>query len=419
MTSGIGVGPLQLNSLQNSQREDIELPLSPDAKRRRFVNSSYAPVRLGSGSLTPFPFSHRRESLPRPEFMSNSQITMAAPPRPHHSGSAHPDPSLILPPLQTTTAAEASAQAKSVEAMIMSIPHINKVKVLAKISPPLGLPGPTSPVQQLRGSVIAIDGTDNEAIKTVTNYLSEFLTKDSEHVLRTWESPAFSIPKSGATLAQYLDLITYWHATSSEIIRYITTMPIQFSPPPPSSPSPVSPKTTPQAHNRPSSTDSDHDKNESIDKTAYRHSTRPSLSLHTRPVSPRSLALTKRSIPVAILPYYQLSLTDAAASMIPITDAYAPVDHWQWMATLWRGIVGPDITVLIKSADDYKNGTLSPKEEGLRTAPGVEVRLADARAVVVRINEDGKVSEGGLRRLGFEVGEWVRNLGGQDGRRSS
>lgn len=39
---------------------------------------------------------------------------------------------------------------------------------------------------------------------------------------------------------------------------------------------------------------------------------------------------------------------------------------------------------------------------------GVDVRLEDARAVVVRGAEGGGVPEGGLRRVGFEIGEWVR-----------
>lgn len=54
---------------------------------------------------------------------------------------------------------------------------------------------------------------------------------------------------------------------------------------------------------------------------------------------------------------------------------------------------------------------------GLREAGGsrggggnaaVEVRLEDARAVIVRGEREGGVGEGGLRRVGFEIGEWVR-----------
>lgn len=42
---------------------------------------------------------------------------------------------------------------------------------------------------------------------------------------------------------------------------------------------------------------------------------------------------------------------------------------------------------------------------------GVEVKLEEFRAVVVRGAEGGGVPEGGLRRVAFEIGEWVRGLG--------
>lgn len=48
--------------------------------------------------------------------------------------------------------------------------------------------------------------------------------------------------------------------------------------------------------------------------------------------------------------------------------------------------------------------------------PGVEVRLEDSGAIMVRVDGKG-VGEGSLRRVGFEVGEWVR--GRDEGRRGS
>ena len=53
------------------------------------------------------------------------------------------------------------------------------------------------------------------------------------------------------------------------------------------------------------------------------------------------------------------------------------------------------------------NGSSSPRDDG--KGAGVEDRLRDARAIVVR-GEGGKVGEKELRRVGFEVGEWVRGL---------
>jgi hypothetical protein len=140
----------------------------------------------------------------------------------------------------------------------------------------------------------------------------------------------------------YLSTITSWHKLSPDIIQYITT-------PPSSSPS-LSPSQSPSSQ------------------------------------------LT----PIALLPHgFSLSTSDIHALLIPLTDAYAPVDHWQWMATLWRGIVGPDLTIYVKGVDGDEGG-------------GVEVR-ADCRVIVVRVGKGGKGGKEGLvRRLGFEVGEFVR-----------
>lgn len=88
------------------------------------------------------------------------------------------------------------------------------------------------------------------------------------------------------------------------------------------------------------------------------------------------------------------------------------------MATLWRGIVGPDVTVVVKDAASADNKDDAGRALGAGT--GVEVRLADARAIIVRTGDTG-VPDGALRRVGFEVGEWIRGVGERerDGRRGS
>lgn len=104
------------------------------------------------------------------------------------------------------------------------------------------------------------------------------------------------------------------------------------------------------------------------------------------------------------------------------------------MATLWRGIVGPDLTIYVKALDV---GDREAVEE-LGRFGGVECRW-DVGAVVVRVGVPGsenggtggrdggpagagkgganggvvRVEEKTLRRLGFEVLEWVRGgIGG-------
>ena len=99
------------------------------------------------------------------------------------------------------------------------------------------------------------------------------------------------------------------------------------------------------------------------------------------------------------------------------------------MATLWRGIVGPDVTIAVvpklpiapaisASSSTNSDGKFIAAGMGSKSSSGgAEVRLEDARAIVVREDEKGEVVEGVLRRVGFEVSEWVRSK--EEGRRNS
>lgn len=137
-------------------------------------------------------------------------------------------------------------------------------------------------------------------------------------------------------------------------------------------------------------------------------------------------------------------MSDAAAVTIPINDAYAPVDHWQWMATLWRGIVGADLVIYVKAVQ-MGHATQLEREgaDEMARFGAVEVRRdCGPWAVIVRVpvgpgigREDGmgaaggvnagkmhaaaggnwRVEEATLRRLGFEVLEIVRGESGRSG----
>ena len=361
-----------------------EYPLSPDTKRRRTDSTPFTPLRAATGPQTPFAFptDRRRESLPRPDFMptqNSATFTMGPPPRPpyytHHGQQA----SLTLPPLQSS---QSETAAKSVEAMVMSIPAINKIKVLAKISPPMTALEHTSSEQSSRGVVVAIEGADHRAVQHVTECLSTQLTSSTGRSLRTFQPPPGSLlpttlsmtnDQGEPTLLTYLKTIASYHTLSNDIISHITVR--STSP----SSAPVSPKTT-------------------------------------------SPPPERKQIPIALVPHYQLTHTDAFAASVEIKDSYAPVDHWQWMATLWRGVIGPDITIVVKKAPGNGIGIEEKAStglgiEGMGGKSGVEVRLQDARAIVVTVDSGEKgISEGELRRVGFEVGEWV--LGREEGRAS-
>jgi len=288
---------------------------------------------------------------------------------------------------------EIDTQSKSLEAMILSIPTLGKIRVLSKISPPLAAPGPSSPARQTRGLVIAIDASDPLAIKQLTATLSSSLSDFSPRVFATPSPP----PDTPPSYQAYLRLIDAYHTLSAQLHTHITTLP-PSSPTPlsenDSSPSPISPKSFPRNLRK------------------RRNASTASTGANT--------------IPVAIIPGFQVTWSDWFASHVGISDAYSPMDHWQWGATLWRNVIGADVTVAVQSpaslaVSSENNDLQTPKAEGgaekkktLSTGgggSGVEVRLDDARAVVVRGGEGGGVQEGGLRRVGFEIAEWVRGWG--------
>ncbi|KAG8627537.1 hypothetical protein KVT40_005020 [Elsinoe batatas] len=109
-----------------------------------------------------------------------------------------------------------------------------------------------------------------------------------------------------------------------------------------------------------------------------------------------------------VLRGYVLTATNLFAARIPLTGNYDPKGHWEWTACLWRGIVAPDVIIYIKDVDGKEGVDLG----------GCEV-LDDGRLIVVRRyrGETDKtgvegVQAGALRRLGFEVGEWLRSFSG-------
>jgi hypothetical protein len=255
--------------------------------------------------------------------------------------------------------------------MVMTIPYLNKIKVLTKISPPLPNPGPTSPARETRGVVIVIEGADADLLAETGTFISSHLSQDPSCAVKTWgtspsrltsisvaantemsdgvalPTPLSPIAEEKDAFVEYLHIISDWHTKSREMIKYITT-----SPPSPS-PSP-----------------------------------------------------STKILPIALVPSgFSLTTSDSFALSIPIEDSYAPVDHWQWMATLWRGIVGPDLTVYVCRVG---------REEMVKFG-GVEIR-GDCNSIVVRVPVGEGVDEKTRRRLGFEVLEFVRGVEGGFGR---
>ncbi|KAF2268179.1 hypothetical protein CC78DRAFT_15934 [Lojkania enalia] len=329
-----------LNHIQTvtaSQDQAIYSPPTPDGKRRRY---NHAPTSNShrDGEY----YGHiRRDSLPPIALFRQSTPNSATMPPPRTARRASVGLNVLVP--------NTDDQSRSVEAMVMSVPFPVKIKVLGRITPPLKDPGPTSPAIQVRGAIIAIEGEDTIAVYELSEWLKDFLAKDKEYSPRLGEPPKGPEDKGEVTFEDYLGLIKEWHGKSKDMVKYITT--------------PIS--------------ESDDEGQKQKNKSEN----------HIKPV--------------VILPTYQLRASDVYTSCIPIQDAYSPTDHWQWIATLWRGTVGPDLTIYIHSYD--------PKD-GLGTAKLVDLN-EEVRCMTVRKEKGSKFDAGALRRVGFEVSEWIQGIG--------
>jgi HMG box factor, other len=340
-----------------------------DIKRRRLTLNGIRNGRTESPDTETFAASPQRAYVSR----SYQMLPPVRPLRNGEDGRFH-DPSLTLPPLQTNMPTLLHNQ-RNVEATVMTIPFINKIKLLAKISPPLATR--SKPIDAWsRGAVIAVDGHDLTLVNDMLKYLGRLLTKEGRYAVRVFEGPEINGRQACSKVGEagrdatvdYLNIISAWHRISDEIVQFISQ--------PAKAATPI----------------------------ASEDGSSPEVSPKT--ISPRTLgsrAISGRNpVPIALVPRYQLTTADLYACAIPINDAYAPLDHWQWMASLWRACVGPDVTVYVRECE---------KEEVDRYGGGnpVEVRLQDARTLVVRraIGSPREIDEKALKRVGFEVEDFL------------
>jgi len=263
-----------------------------------------------------------------------------------------------------------SSSPKSVGGVLSAFPYLNKIKLLGRITPPCKEPGNGSTSEKEgRGAIIAVEGDDPAAVRELSSWLTDYLIKQGEFKPQMAEPPKLrGHEEKDVTIVDYLDLIKEWHGKSKGMIKYITTTSSSTSP-------------TPLVVMC--------DKDSIADTMSREDSATP-------PESPTT-TLVPVAKPVIILPTFQLQASVSYASCVPIQDAYSATDHWQWMATMWRGIVGPDLTLYVKSYD-AKEGQVGHK-------PDMD---EPARCLTVSKEKEGRFTEADLRRVGFEVGEWVK-----------
>jgi len=280
------------------------------------------------------------------------------------------------------------------EDALKAIPTLSKLQAIAKICRPLPAPE-LNPGASPRGAIIAIEGDDAAAVKSLCDSLAETLKGELVEIVEgkgevdETSSPAERNPKGGGhairsdnmqdfsggeftssddylgeeavKTAKYLKCVADWRLYSYMMRRKVL---------------PTRPHSdNPEAHD--------------------------SQSLATTNPATRnqqgSTSQASGKLPILLLNRYILSRTDSAAANLP-KEGLTPLQHWQWAASIWKGCVGADMTILVKT-------------DGPAGGDGVEVK--DPGKVLVARKDVGKEWDGGrVRRLGFEVNECVRSLMG-------
>ncbi|KAL6711354.1 slightly ste11-like protein [Coniothyrium glycines] len=364
-----GTIPSSLTNLPPSlaMREDglIYSPMTPN-KKRRF---DYGPPPATNSRRPDGPYytqyASRRDSLPpiQVRYSPPNSATMPPPrtPREGRRGSFH---EVGAPPQEGSP--------RTVEEVLGAFPYLNKIKLLGRIAPPYRPSGHgTPPPERNRGAIIAVEGDDISAVQEISNWLHNYLVKQEEYAPRLAEPPKGpDESQTEVTFDSYLDLINTWHGKSKDMIRQITSVGVSALP--------------------------------SQDTTLSEKGSAAELEVSERKdsASPPDIPPSASSMtPIIILPTFQLQASLTYASRIPIQDAYSATDHWQWMATLWRGIVGPDLTIYVKTYD---------AKEGLG---GGKPDVDDAvRCLTVFKEKESKFTEADLRRVGFEVNEFMQGM---------
>lgn len=428
-----------------NERDEVG-SLSPELKRRR-VNGDrpspvtqsmppcYCPQPTGGpiGLGTPFPFGHcslqhpyppavaqiRRDSLPGLRGMASLQSPMAPPPRPelgyqqHRMSQGHipQDRSLTLPPLQPGSMSGPSgvaplpASPKSTEEQIGSISFRYKVKVLGQVAPPAVLRGIT------RGPLIAVEGDSDDAVVQLGKWLRDELGRGVDLTVNLIDGPILSAHRDKNPYVQYHLLAMEWVSKSDDIVATLNYKPsapaadtVSNSPP---IKEPVSPARKLDADYSDSDSNSGKTVNNQSGDPNAANTVGQDMDVDKTPVATGTPAALVAK-PVAIVSNYSVHASNVFACRIPISpqDHYSPSDHWQWAATQWRGVVGPDLTVYLRDAVMGESGK-----------PTVEMLEEGNIFVVKRTKSDGEdtlqLEPITLRRLGFEVGEWVRAFGAE------
>jgi hypothetical protein len=307
--------------------------------------------------------------------------------------------------------------------MIMTIPVVGKLGQLRRIAPPVKDPAPDSPGHRVRGSIIAIEGDDRASAEAMLGQLESFLRRNEEFDVRVLSGP--QDPKPGCVLKDYLMTVCGWHDETKRIIDFVTGVEYQRAEERRvrEAEASVSPTSEPmvtdleegeameeQAHKtKEITTQTRNEQEEELEKK------KEEMAAAVEREARRQSAAAEHSskIPVLLVSNYILSGSNAWSSTLPISDVYSPADHWAWTATLWRGVVGADLTVYVRNVEREREEPVSAGASVAASPMERKVEVKDDIGALLVKREAGKVEEASVRRVAFEVGEWVRTQAGK------
>jgi hypothetical protein len=294
-----------------------------------------------------------------------------------------------------------------------------KIKVLGQVAPA----APRVGVQ--RGPLIAIEGDSTEVASKLAAWLNDELSRSNDLTPSLLEGPvATPHGNKEQMMAQYHRLAAEWLDKSVSILQSVTirvdsvdaamadAAPIAS---PPTSENKVDDK--PEATNSHSNQDGEHnDTDTNANEKDDVATQKMDLDKRASTISTASTTSSRGPKPVAIVANYTLHASTTFACAIPIggVDRYSASDHWQWAASQWRGIIGPDLTIYVQDLESNDTGRppveIEPVANKSDAAVFVVRRTKDTEQMVDVGEQQGgiQLDPSALRRVGFEVGEWIR-----------
>lgn len=364
------------NHVSYNEAPSDPLRTSPEAIQHH-SRRVYPPTTLPELSAIPRSHSGPMPPPPRPPGSSGWG-------EPDNRGRRHSgfDESLRLPPLQTSLSpthtrsssldirqpmlpspnfelpSPDDSRSGSLEESVMAIPLKRKLDHLSRISRPC----PTSTVDRqpvaFRGAFIAVEGPNHDMLQDIGRAVEKSVMASNDVSLRTWGGDSDNADSTtrgekgenrqgegeqedDSSFQAYFRLVLSWQDKCKQISQHVTN-----------------------------------DKN-------------PGSS---------GAEGTSNKLPVALVKDgFSLTLADKFACSTPIADWFSPQDHWQWMASLWRGVPSPDLIVYVSPSS----------EEEIRQLGAVDLSK-QMGLMTVRIPANKGLDEATERRMAFELSEWMR-----------